>query len=382
MRHKFDIKKKIRRFAAIVAVIAVLPGFCDVFDADLTQTAYADAPDAMREGDILKLKAGGWEEEFIVLDPSQTNTGKPGMLLLQKDIRENVDFMYFDGNNMDPQYLDDYNASANIWEGSTIQQWCSEYYDKLPGPVKASVIGVKTHETESGYAWAGLNNIDGTRDGSKDKVFLLSVMEYFKHQQAGNMETGVKWYLRSPYNCGDVAAYVVVVDGVDTYQYGTSSYPRATPAIGARPAFNISLPDSISVEPAVSDSSYWIADFDKPARTAAEEQAAGPAVVVDSRLPKLTLGKPGKANKAVTAKWKKLKKSKQKKIQGIEIQYSRDKSFSSDVVAKTVKKNKSSYRIKGLAAKTTYWVRVRTYKTAGNVRYVSKWSKTKKIRRK
>lgn len=383
MRKTMQTKQFALRALSIMIALCVLLGTTGFYDAQLLQKAYATgSPAAMREGDVLKLKAGGWEEEYIVLDPQQTNTGKTGMFLLQKDIRENVDFMYFDGENMDPQYLDEYNATANLWEGSTIQQWCEGYYDNLPGSVKSSVIGVKTRETESGYAWAGINNIDGTQDGSKDKVFLLSVMEYFKYQQVQNMEVAGKWYLRSPYNCGDVAAYVVVVDGTETYQYGTSSYPRETPAIGARPAFNISLPDNISVEQAASDPSYWIADFDKPSRAVSEEQPAAPEIVLNSKLPKLTIVKPGKAKKAVIAKWKKLGKSKQKKINGIEIQYSRSKSFSSGVVTKTVKKSKSSYKIKGLAAKTNYWVRVRTYKTTGNVRYVSKWSKTRKVVRK
>ena len=92
--------------------------------------------------------------------------------------------------------------------------------------------------------------------------------------------------------------------------------------------------------------------------------------------------------KAVSAKkleisWKKLSKKEQKKIQKIEIQYSTDKTFQTDVKTKWAKKGKASYTIKGLKKNTKYWVRIRAWKKDGNIIYVSKWvTKGKKTKKK
>ncbi len=80
---------------------------------------------------------------------------------------------------------------------------------------------------------------------------------------------------------------------------------------------------------------------------------------------KLTAGK-----KALTVKVTK----KTTQVSGYQIQYSTSKSFKS---AKTVilsKNTKTSATIKKLKAKTTYYVRVRTYKTVGKTKYYSAWS--------
>ena len=80
--------------------------------------------------------------------------------------------------------------------------------------------------------------------------------------------------------------------------------------------------------------------------------------------------------------WKKLSSKDQKKIQQIQIQYRKDKTFKTGVKTKWAKKTKSSVKISGLKKNTKYWVRIRAYKKSGNIIYVSKWiTKNKKTKK-
>lgn len=108
------------------------------------------------------------------------------------------------------------------------------------------------------------------------------------------------------------------------------------------------------------------------------EQTAVTASSTD--LPSVKIFKPKAAKKTITVRWKKVSTANQKKITGIQIQYSRDKYFRTGVKIKTAKKNAVSKKIKGLKSKKTYWVRARTYRKDGNDFHVSKWSKEKKIK--
>ena len=128
---------------------------------------------------------------------------------------------------------------------------------------------------------------------------------------------------------------------------------------------------------------------DKPAdpAPAAPSQPAAPTAPAETEQVTLKKLKSVKL-KAVSAKkleisWKKLSKKEQKKIQKIEIQYSTDKTFQTDVKTKWAKKGKASYTIKGLKKNTKYWVRIRAWKKDGNITYVSKWvTKSKKTKKK
>ena len=121
-------------------------------------------------------------------------------------------------------------------------------------------------------------------------------------------------------------------------------------------------------------------------KKAAAEAKAREAVrqgKLNTTLPKLTISKPAAAKKAITVKWKKLTSAKKKKAQKIEIWVCPNKSFGpNDTVIKTVSKGKSSYKVKGLKAKTKYYIKVRTIKNINGVKNVSKWSKTKNIKTK
>ena len=84
----------------------------------------------------------------------------------------------------------------------------------------------------------------------------------------------------------------------------------------------------------------------------------------------------------VTVSWKKIKKSKKTKallaqIKSIQVQYSTDPNFATDVNTKTLGKKKTKAVLK-LQRKTTYYVRVRYVGSDG----VSNWSATKKVKTK
>lgn len=104
-------------------------------------------------------------------------------------------------------------------------------------------------------------------------------------------------------------------------------------------------------------------------------------VVVD--LPKVTIKTPSRAKAAFTAKWSKVSAKNRKKITGIEIQYSTTKSFTDKTsVVKTAGKSSKSKKISKLKRKTTYYVRVRSYKWISGKKHVSKWSTVKKVKTK
>ena len=94
-------------------------------------------------------------------------------------------------------------------------------------------------------------------------------------------------------------------------------------------------------------------------------------------LPAVKISKPKAAKRSMTVKWKKVSKKNRKKIAGIQIQYSTDRTFKTGVKTVTAKKTAASKKIKKLASKKKYYVRVRAYKNAGGVKHVSKWSKIK-----
>jgi len=85
--------------------------------------------------------------------------------------------------------------------------------------------------------------------------------------------------------------------------------------------------------------------------------------------------------KAVTVKWKKVSKQ----ATGYEVMYSTSKSFKKGTATKTkqIKKIKTTtLNLKKLKAKTTYYVKVRTYMLVGKTKYYSAWSAVKQVKTK
>lgn len=91
--------------------------------------------------------------------------------------------------------------------------------------------------------------------------------------------------------------------------------------------------------------------------------------------------KAAKAKKAFTAKWKKQSKANQKKFNGYQIRYSINSNMSGAKTATAIKSSKSK-KIKGLKAKTTYYVQVRTYTKSGGTTFYSSWSAKKSVKTK
>ena len=83
------------------------------------------------------------------------------------------------------------------------------------------------------------------------------------------------------------------------------------------------------------------------------------------------------AKKAISLKWK-----KNSQASGYQIYYSTDKNFKSYKLVTVKSKNTVSKKISGLAAKKTYYVKVRAYKTYNNVKYYSAWSAVKSVKSK
>ena len=94
---------------------------------------------------------------------------------------------------------------------------------------------------------------------------------------------------------------------------------------------------------------------------------------------KTTITGTSRKSDSVTLTWKKQKKE----ASGYQIQYATDRKFTKN--AKTVISagmKKSSKKISGLSKKTTYYFRIRTYKTVNGKKYYSGWSKVETVKTK
>ncbi len=124
--------------------------------------------------------------------------------------------------------------------------------------------------------------------------------------------------------------------------------------------------DGIPVNPS-KESTQPSSDVITPsAADGAQEDTALPKA---AKIKKLISGK-----KQITVKWKKVSS-----IKGYQLQYGLKKSFKG-AKAKKVSASKTSYKIKKLKSKKTYYVRIRTYKVINGRTVYSKWSKAKKIK--
>ena len=94
---------------------------------------------------------------------------------------------------------------------------------------------------------------------------------------------------------------------------------------------------------------------------------------------KTTITGTSRKSDSVTLTWKKQKKE----VSGYQIQYATDRKFTKNaktVTSKGIKK--SSKKISGLSKKTTYYFRIRTYKTVNGKKYYSGWSKIETVKTK
>lgn len=101
-------------------------------------------------------------------------------------------------------------------------------------------------------------------------------------------------------------------------------------------------------------------------------------------LPKGTsINKAKAAKRGFTVTWKKPSKANLKQTAGYKVQWSTDKKFKKGVKSKLIKRNKTtSLKVGKLKGGKRYYVRVCTYKKAGNTYYYSTWSKAKAVKTK
>lgn len=113
--------------------------------------------------------------------------------------------------------------------------------------------------------------------------------------------------------------------------------------------------------------------------TPSQPTTAAPATTTPAKVTvkKTTLKSAKNAKgKKLVVKWKKNTAGN-----GYQIQYSTSKKFAKGNKTKTISKNKTtSYTIKKLKKKKTYYVRIRTYKKVSGKTYYSEWSSVKKVK--
>ena len=113
--------------------------------------------------------------------------------------------------------------------------------------------------------------------------------------------------------------------------------------------------------------------------TPSQPTTAAPATTTPAKVTvkKTTLKSAKNAKgKKLVVKWKKNTAGN-----GYQIQYSTSKKFAKGNKTETISKNKTtSYTIKKLKKKKTYYVRIRTYKKVSGKTYYSGWSSVKKVK--
>ena len=116
-----------------------------------------------------------------------------------------------------------------------------------------------------------------------------------------------------------------------------------------------------------------------PTPNPSQPTTAAPATTTQAKVTvkKTTLKSAKNAKgKKLVVKWKKNTAGN-----GYQIQYSTSKKFAKGNKTKTISKNKTtSYTIKKLKKKKTYYVRIRTYKKVSGKTYYSGWSSVKKVK--
>lgn len=122
------------------------------------------------------------------------------------------------------------------------------------------------------------------------------------------------------------------------------------------------------------DGSFWAYYFDSE-----KSIKNGKSVCIISKKEKpksTTINSVTAASKGFVIKWKK----QTSKTTGYQIQYATNSKFSKNCKTVTISKNSTtSKKLRGLKAKTKYYVRIRTYKKANGKKYYSSWSKVKSL---
>ncbi|MBS6722281.1 MAG: Ig-like domain-containing protein [Clostridiales bacterium] len=179
---------------------------------------------------------GEWDNSPIkwrVLD-EQTNTQNEGLFLLSDVLLGTGTYggVYFDNSGSD----------SNVWQNSTAQTWCKNFYSNNFSSKEQNAV-LATTKSDSAYTSTSFGYAYGVSSLSGDKVFFLSAEEAensaygFTDDNARIANYGNSagyWWLRSPYAYGTSIAGLVDDDG--DVDIRSVDYDWA-----ARPAFNLDL---------------------------------------------------------------------------------------------------------------------------------------------
>lgn len=246
-------------------------------------------------------------------------------------------------------------SNRQVWDGKSDLGVSQNTFIQIPAPVKVSATEPTTKKTGNiEYYYDPLNETYSTDPAGNDKIDLADTV-IPKLISIANAK--VKLSATSYTYNGKARKPSVKTIGGKTLKVGTDydiTYPSGRKNVGT----------------------YTVVIVGKGAYT-------GATTASFKINPKgTTLLKPVKATKAITVKWnKQTAKMATKRITGYEIQLATNSGFTKN--KKTVKVagyTKASKKVTGLKAKTTYYIRIRTYKTIDGTTYNSPWSTAKNIK--
>ena len=171
--------------------------------------------------------------KWRVLD-EQTNTQNEGLFLLSDVLLGTGTYggVYFDNSGSD----------SNVWQKSTAQTWCKNFYSNNFSSKEQNAV-LATTKSDSAYTSTSFGYAYGVSSLSGDKVFFLSAEEAensaygFTDDNARIANYGNRagcWWLRSPNATYTSNAGLVFLNGSLTYNLVNKDW-------AARPAFNLDL---------------------------------------------------------------------------------------------------------------------------------------------
>jgi hypothetical protein len=274
-------------------------------------------------------------------------------------------------------------------------------WDAIEEAYKAGEEGIGKAETNaeayaaSGTAIEALENVETVPEAKE--AAKKDLEDYFKSIDKSKYDDAGKAALDAAYKAGqDAIEAAKTTDGAKAAGTSAKSSLDAVKTVGTVKADAEKALDDYAKtkDPANYDEAGKVAlnvaitngrNTIEAAKSAAEVNAAlinakatmdaVTQVIVDLKAVKIKSAKSAKESAKVT--WKKVSKKNRQNTQYVEIQYSPDKTFRTDVETKLVKSKKTNNTLKVLESKKKYYVRVRAYTKVGNVLHVSKWSKKK-----
>ena len=171
--------------------------------------------------------------KWRVLD-NQTNTGETGLFLLS-------DVLLGTGG-LGGVYFDNSGSDSNVWQKSTAQTWCKNFYSNNFSSKEQNAV-LATTKSDSAYTSTSFGYAYGVSSLSGDKVFFLSAEEAensaygFTDDNARIANYGNSagyWWLRSPDAHSTYGAGLVRNHGSVYFDYVYHDW-------AARPAFNLDL---------------------------------------------------------------------------------------------------------------------------------------------